>query len=45
MWFFAVGFEVGFEKTQRVDPRATAFANARALLGLAHRNFFKHGGD
>ena len=36
-------FEVGFEKTERIDPDATALAEGRSLLGFSDRNFFEHG--
>jgi hypothetical protein len=40
-----MGFEVMFEKIQRVDAHATAFTDARPLLGSAHGNLFEHRSD
>jgi hypothetical protein len=35
---------MNFEKTQRIDSGAAAFADGGALCGLSNRHFFKHGG-
>lgn len=40
-----VGLEMHLEKTQRIDPRSTAFADGGALVGFPYRDFLKHGGQ
>jgi hypothetical protein len=40
-----MGFEMSFQKTQAVNPRAAAFADAGTPLGLADGDFLKHGCD
>jgi hypothetical protein len=43
MSLFVMGFEVGFEKSEGINPRATAFAERRSLAGFSDRNFLEHG--
>ena len=45
MVFFRVGFEMGFQEAQRIDPYAAALTDGSPLLGLAHGNFLEHGSD
>jgi hypothetical protein len=42
MSFSVVGFQVSFEKTQGINPGATALAKGGALFGRTHRHFPKH---
>jgi hypothetical protein len=42
MSFFDRGFEMGFEKTERIDPRAAALAKRRSLSGFSNRDFLEH---
>jgi hypothetical protein len=39
---FIMRFEVGFEKTERIDPDAAALTKGRSLLGFSDRNLLEH---